>query len=72
MFSIKKEEGKIMPPKPKFTKEEIVSEKGIEGLTARELAKALSSSAVLFSPFLTVWKPCKARCEKPLWRALKR
>lgn len=41
-----------MPPKPKFTKEEIVaaalaivSEKGVEGLTARELGAALGSSA---------------------------
>ena len=41
-----------MPPKPKFTKEEIVaaalelvSEKGIEALTARELGVRLGSSA---------------------------
>ena len=41
-----------MPPKPKFTKEEIitaalelVSEKGIEALTARELGARLGSSA---------------------------
>lgn len=41
-----------MPPKPKFTKEEIVdaavrlvSQRGVEGLTARELGKALGSSA---------------------------
>lgn len=49
-----------MPPKPKFTKEEvitaaldIVSEKGIEGLTSRELGKALGSSA---RPVFTVFK----------------
>lgn len=41
-----------MPPKPKFTKEEIISEalklvsqNGIESLTARELGKAMGSSA---------------------------
>lgn len=41
-----------MPPKPKFTKDEIVSaalelvsRKGLEGLTARELGDALGSSA---------------------------
>lgn len=49
-----------MPPKPKFTKEEmimvaleIVSQKGVEGLTARELGKALGSSA---RPIFTVFK----------------
>lgn len=41
-----------MPPKPKFTKEdivkvslEIISEKGVEALTAREIGKRLNSSA---------------------------
>ena len=41
-----------MPPKPRFTREEIVdaaldivSRKGIEALTARELGEALGSSA---------------------------
>ena len=41
-----------MPPKPKFTKEEIVaaalqlvSQKGVEALTARELGETLGSSA---------------------------
>lgn len=41
-----------MPPKPKFTREEIiaaaleiVSEKGIEALTAKELGEKLGSSA---------------------------
>lgn len=49
-----------MPPKPKFTKEEmigaamkIVSEKGVEGLTARELGDALGSSA---RPIFTIFK----------------
>lgn len=49
-----------MPPKPKFTKEEIVaaalqvvSEKGVEALTARELGNALGSSA---RPIFTVFK----------------
>lgn len=49
-----------MPPKPKFTKEEIVetalkvvSQKGMEGLTARELGEALGSSA---RPIFTVFK----------------
>lgn len=48
-----------MPPKPKFTKEEIiaaalklVSKEGIEGLTARELGNALGSSA---RPIFTVF-----------------
>lgn len=48
-----------MPPKPKFTKSEIVevaltivSEKGIEGLTARELGARLGSSA---RPIFTVF-----------------
>lgn len=49
-----------MPPKPKFTKEEIleaafqlVSENGIEALTARELGERLGSSA---RPIFTVFK----------------
>lgn len=49
-----------MPPKPKFTKEEIVSvaldlvrEKGMEALTARELGIKLGSSA---RPIFTVFK----------------
>lgn len=49
-----------MPPKPKFTKEEIVatalevvSQKGVEALTARELGNALGSSA---RPIFTVFK----------------
>lgn len=49
-----------MPPKPKFTKEEIVaaalaivSERGVEGLTARELGAALGSSA---RPIFTIFQ----------------
>lgn len=49
-----------MPPKPKFTKEEIVetalklvSQRGEEGLTARDLGEALGSSA---RPIFTVFK----------------
>lgn len=49
-----------MPPKPKFTKEEIVevalkvvSKNGVEGLTARELGEALGSSA---RPIFTVFR----------------
>ncbi len=49
-----------MPPKPKFTREEIVeaalklvSEKGAEALTARELGTALGSSA---RPIFTAFK----------------
>lgn len=49
-----------MPPKPKFTKEEIVStalkivsERGIEALTARELGTKLGSSA---RPIFTVFE----------------
>ena len=48
-----------MPPKPKFTREEIVdaalalvSEEGIEHLTARELAKRLGASS---QPIFTVF-----------------
>lgn len=49
-----------MPPKPKFTKEEIVetalelvSQRGLEALTARELGAALGSSA---RPIFTVFE----------------
>lgn len=52
-----------MPPKPKFTKEEITlaalniaSENGIEKLTAQELAKELNSSA---RPIFTVFASMK-------------
>lgn len=52
-----------MPPKPKFTKEEIVqtaleivSQKGVEALTAKELGDALGSSA---RPIFTVFNSMK-------------
>lgn len=52
-----------MPPKPKFTREEIVatalnlvSEKGVDALTAKELGIALGSSA---RPIFTVFKNMK-------------
>ena len=52
-----------MPPKPKFTKEEIVqtaldivSKKGVEALTAKELGDALGSSA---RPIFTVFNSMK-------------
>lgn len=52
-----------MPPKPKFTKDEIVqtaleivSRKGVEALTAKELADALGSSA---RPIFTVFSSMK-------------
>ena len=48
-----------MPPKPRFTREEVVeaalalvSEEGVEGLTARELGKRLGSSS---QPIFTVF-----------------
>ncbi len=52
-----------MPPKPKFTKEEIVqaaleivSQKGVEALTAKELGEALGTSA---RPIFTVFAGIK-------------
>ena len=52
-----------MPPKPKFTKDEIVqaalevvSQKGVEALTAKELGDALGSSA---RPIFTVFRNMK-------------
>ena len=52
-----------MPPKPKFTKEEIVqtalelvSQKGVEALTAKELGDALGTSA---RPIFTVFNSMK-------------
>lgn len=52
-----------MPPKPKFTKDEviaaalrIVSEKGADALTAQELKTALNSSA---SPIFTLFRSMK-------------
>ena len=65
-----------MPPKPKFTKEEIVaaaltlvSEKGIEALTARELGNRLGSSA---RPIFTVFTSMEEVQEEVRAAALKR
>lgn len=65
-----------MPPKPKFTKEEIVaaalelvSEKGIEALTARELGTRLGSSA---RPIFTVFNSMEEVQEEVRAAALKR
>ena len=65
-----------MPPKPKFTKEEIVaaalelvSEKGIEALTARELGSRLGSSA---RPIFTVFNSMEEVQEEVRAAALKR
>ena len=65
-----------MPPKPKFTKEEIVtaalelvSEKGIEALTARELGVRLGSSA---RPIFTVFNFMDEVQEEVRAAALKR
>jgi len=64
-----------MPPKPKFTKEEIVaaalelvSEKGIEALTARELGVRLGSSA---RPIFTVFNSMEEVQEEVRAAALK-
>ncbi|MBQ3503517.1 MAG: TetR/AcrR family transcriptional regulator [Oscillospiraceae bacterium] len=65
-----------MPPKPKFAKEEIVaaalklvSEKGIEALTARELGARLGSSA---RPIFTVFNSMEEVQEEVRAAALKR
>jgi len=65
-----------MPPKPKFTKEEIVaaalelvSEKGIGALTARELGARLGSSA---RPIFTVFNSMEQVQEEVRAAALKR
>ena len=65
-----------MPPKPKFTKEEIVaaalelvSEKGMEALTARELGERLGSSA---RPIFTVFNSMEEVQEEVRAAALKR
>ena len=65
-----------MPPKPKFTKEEIVaaalelvSKKGMEALTARELGERLGSSA---RPIFTVFNSMEEVQEEVRAAALKR
>lgn len=52
-----------MPPKAKFTREEIIQaaiqivrEKGPEAVTSRELAKRLGSSACPFLQYSKIWK----------------
>ena len=65
-----------MPPKPKFTKEEIitaalelVSEEGMQALTARELGARLGSSA---RPIFTVFNSMEEVQEEVRTAALKR
>ena len=60
-----------MPPKPKYTKEEIVSaayeltrEKGIGAVVAREVGKRLNTSA---SPIFTVWNSMEELKEE-VWK----
>ena len=57
-----------MPPKPKFTREEIIeaalkiaADKGIRALTSRELGAALGSSA---RPIFTVFKNMEEVCSE--------
>lgn len=57
-----------MPPKPKYTKEEIVNaayeltrEKGIDAVVAREVGKRLNTSS---SPIFTVWNSMDALREE--------
>lgn len=65
-----------MPPKPKFTKDEIVetalqvvSQKGRDGLTARELGAALGTSA---RPIFTVFKSMEELQEEVREAAMRR
>lgn len=65
-----------MPPKPKFTKKEIVqtalevvSQKGAEALTAKELGNALGSSA---RPIFTVFKNMQEVQEEVRTAAMRR
>lgn len=65
-----------MPPKPKFTKEEIVqaafdivSRKGVEALTAKELGNALGSSA---RPIFTVFNSMREVQEEVRAAAMRR
>lgn len=65
-----------MPPKPKFTREEIreaalnlVSQKGMEALTAKELGNALGSSA---RPIFTVFENMKELQDELQGAAMKR
>lgn len=63
-----------MPPKPKYTKEEIVNaayeltrEKGIEAVAAREVGKRLNTSS---SPIFTVWKSME-ELREGVWKLAK-
>ena len=65
-----------MPPKPKFTKDEIVqaalevvSQKGVEALTAKELGDALGSSA---RPIFTVFRSMKEEQDEVRAAAMRR
>lgn len=67
--------GDIMPPKPKYTKEEIVNaayeltrEKGIDAVVAREVGKRLNTSA---SPIFTVWSSMEGLKEE-VWKLAKK
>ena len=57
-----------MPPKAKFTKNEIINagleivrRDGFEALTARALGAELGSSARPFSRYSKAWKRCRMR-----------
>jgi len=61
-----------MPPKPKFTREEVVDtaielikDKGIEALTARELGAKLGSSARPIFTVSGIWKNSSLLSENP-------
>ena len=63
-----------MPPKPKYTKEEIVNaayevtrEKGVDAVVAREVGKRLNTSA---SPIFTVWNSMEELREE-VWKLAK-
>lgn len=63
-----------MPPKPKYTKEEIVNaayeltrEKGIDAVVAREVGKRLNTSS---SPIFTVWNSMEELREE-VWKLAK-
>lgn len=63
-----------MPPKPKYTKEEIVNaafdltrEKGIDAVVAREVGKRLNTSS---SPIFTVWSSMEELKEE-VWKLAK-
>ena len=63
-----------MPPKPKYTKEEIVNaayeltrEKGIDAVVAREVGKRLNTSS---SPIFTVWNSMEELKEE-VWKLAK-